>query len=63
MPALVVGQRVKVDVVGLGLGTSGAEHQTVLPPLHLFHLSQERSMSTLLVMKTLYALKKHMNLG
>lgn len=39
MPSLVVCERVKVDKVCLGLWSGWAEHQTVLPSLHLFHLN------------------------
>lgn len=39
MPSLVVCQCVKVDKVSLGLWSGWAEHQTMLPPLHLLHLN------------------------
>lgn len=39
LPSLVVRECVKVDKVCLGLWSGWAEHQTVLPPLHLLHLN------------------------
>ncbi|KAK0141960.1 RNA-directed DNA polymerase from mobile element jockey [Merluccius polli] len=46
VPSLVICQRVEVDKVCLGLRSGRAEHQTVLPPLHLLHLDRNRKTST-----------------
>lgn len=43
MPAQVLGVRVVADVVGLTLGTGGAEGQAVAVPLHLLHLQREKT--------------------
>ena len=40
MPSLVVCESVEVDKVSLGLWAGWAEHQTVLPPLHLLNLNK-----------------------
>lgn len=41
MPPLVVCERVEVDKVRLGLWSGWAEHQAVLPSLHLLHLERQ----------------------